>query len=217
MGMDHRIGFIKEGYDADIVIWDSHPLALGATPKQVFIDGIAQLEHPIIIEKPDSFQEVPKTPNFDTEAADAVKYEGLPPLAPKESDHARVVFTNVRSVTLRADLDNAPSEVSSFEAHDERLGVFVVDEGRPICSGLQDTCTSFISAPDVSIIDLKGGAISPGLVSFGAPLGLEEIESESSTSDGYVYDPLSKDEPSVVGDGALIRAADGLHFATRDA
>jgi imidazolonepropionase-like amidohydrolase len=23
------IGYIKEGWDADIVVWDSHPLALG--------------------------------------------------------------------------------------------------------------------------------------------------------------------------------------------
>ena len=28
-----------------IVIWDSHPLALGATPRQVYIDGIPQLEN----------------------------------------------------------------------------------------------------------------------------------------------------------------------------
>ncbi|KAI0710537.1 hypothetical protein C8Q76DRAFT_858520 [Earliella scabrosa] len=30
-------------YDADIVLWDSHPLALGATPQQVWIDGVAQI------------------------------------------------------------------------------------------------------------------------------------------------------------------------------
>ena len=67
-------------------------------------------------------------------------------------------------------------------------------------------------------MDLKGGAISPGLVSFGAPLGLEEIEGESSTSDGYVYDSLLKGVPELVGgDSALIRASDGLIFATRDA
>ena len=30
----------------DIVIWDSHPLALGATPRQIYIDGAHQLENP---------------------------------------------------------------------------------------------------------------------------------------------------------------------------
>ena len=40
LGLDHRIGYLRVGYDADVVLWDSHPLALGATPIQVFIDGV---------------------------------------------------------------------------------------------------------------------------------------------------------------------------------
>ncbi|KAL5507656.1 hypothetical protein ACEPAH_7112 [Sanghuangporus vaninii] len=218
MGLDHRIGSIKEGFDADIVIWDSHPLAIGATPRQVFIDGVAQLEHPIIIEKPDSFQEVPKTPNFDKEAADVVKFEGLPPLTPKKSASDKVVFINVRKVVLRTDQGSPFAEVRSFQAQDGALGIFVVQEGKPVCSGLRNACAAFLGVPETNIIDLKGGAISPGLLSYGAPLGIEEIEGESSTSDGYVYDPLSKDVPHIVGgDGTVIHAADGLRFATRDA
>ena len=67
-------------------------------------------------------------------------------------------------------------------------------------------------------MNLKGGAISPGLMSFGSPLGLEEIEAESTTSDGVIYDPLIKGVPDIVGgDTALIRSVDGLSFATRHA
>lgn len=40
IGLGHRIGSLKVGYDADIVIWDREPLALGATPLQVFVDGV---------------------------------------------------------------------------------------------------------------------------------------------------------------------------------
>ncbi|KAH8116643.1 composite domain of metallo-dependent hydrolase [Phellopilus nigrolimitatus] len=216
MGMEHRIGLINEGYDADLVIWDSHPLALGATPKQVFIDGIAQLADPYTTEKPDSFQSVPKTPNFDKEAANAVKYEGLPPLAPEKSLVGTVAFTNVRSMTILT----AESEgiVNAFEAQNDEFATIVVERGRVTCAGVQSTCSSFMSASDAEVVDLKGGAISPGLVSFGSPLGLEEIEGESSTSDGFVYDPLAKAVPNIVGgDTALIRAADGLQYATRDA
>jgi hypothetical protein len=35
----HRIGSIDIGKDADIVIWERHPLRLGARPKHVIIDG----------------------------------------------------------------------------------------------------------------------------------------------------------------------------------
>lgn len=57
---------------------------------------------------------------------------------------------------------------------------------------------------------------SPGLLSFGSPLALEDIQSEASTWDGPVYDILDNDVPDIVN-GALIRAADGLKFETRDA
>ena len=46
----------------DFIIWDSHPLALGATPRQVYIDGIPQLEKPQELNKPSKFQTLPKTP-----------------------------------------------------------------------------------------------------------------------------------------------------------
>lgn len=28
-GFGHRLGYIRVGHDADLVLWDSHPLALG--------------------------------------------------------------------------------------------------------------------------------------------------------------------------------------------
>lgn len=56
---------------------------------------------------------------------------------------------------------------------------------------------------------------SPGLISYGSPLALEDIQGESATWDGSVYDIFSKDTPKVV-DGTVIRAVDGLQFAARD-
>lgn len=200
---------------SDLVIWDSHPLALGATPKQVFIDGIPQLESPVSVEKPKTFQKVPETPNFDKEAADAVKYEGLPPLEPIKSVQGTVVFINVKSLTTR---EKAGAKSVGFMVTESgEPGVVVVHEGKVMCAGAEEICASFFSESEETV-DLQGGTISPGLVSFGSPLGLEEIEAESSTSDGYVYDPFSKGTPEIAGgDTALIQAADGLTFATRDA
>lgn len=99
-GLAHRIGLLQEGADADVVMWDSHPLALGATPVQVFIDGIAQLDKPFVVAKPLAFREVPQTPNFDKEARKAVEFEGLPPLTP-QSKVRSVVFINVKELWTR--------------------------------------------------------------------------------------------------------------------
>ncbi|TCD63037.1 hypothetical protein EIP91_006073 [Steccherinum ochraceum] len=212
MGLDHRVGYVKEGWDADLVIWDSHPLALGATPKQVFIDGIPQLKDPHHAEKPKAFQELPRVPNFDDEARDAVKYEGLPPLKVQSAKEDIIVFVNVANIFARA----ASGIEETFFSFDGERGVVVVQNGTVTCSGSSATCMTN-SLGDARIVDLKGGAISPGLVTFGAPLGLEEIQGEESTQDGAVFDPFLGKVPSIVGgDKALIRAVDGLQYGGRD-
>ncbi|KAI0374295.1 composite domain of metallo-dependent hydrolase [Pilatotrama ljubarskyi] len=218
MGQDHRIGYVSEGYDADVVLWDSHPLALGATPVQVWIDGIPQLEAPHVHAKPSTFQMTPKTPDFDEEAKETLKHDGLPPLEPKRSRADVVVFTNVSSVYLR-DAQNIRQAYVADTADALSAGVVVAREGEIACiSSMAGECLSSLREDDAEFINLEGGAISPGLVTVGSPLGLEEITSEVSTIDGYVLDPLSQDIPEIVGgDGMVIRAADGLQFGTRDA
>jgi len=215
MGMGHRIGYIKEGWDADLVIWDSHPLALGATPSQVFIDGIPQLESAHVVHKPKTFQDTPKVPNFDKEAAEAVKYEGLPPIAPQKPTAGTIVFTNVKSVYSRT---SNTVEVMFSASGQPEFGVAVVRNGTLVCSGTHADCLAALDKSDLTHVDLDGGSISPGLVSFGSPLGLHHIEAEDSTNDGDVFDPLLTSVPKILGgDTAIVRAVDGLLFGSRDA
>ncbi|KAF7317119.1 Carbohydrate esterase family 9 protein [Mycena chlorophos] len=215
MGMDHRIGYLRQGWDADLVIWDSHPLQIGATPLQVFIDGIVQLDEPYVLRKPKSWQSPPEVPNFDKEAEQAVIHEGLPPLDPTSIRSRPVVFVNVKSV-LATSLSNEVEElfVAASDAK-EALGTAIAVDGRLACVG--ECRIAALEAAEV--VDLQGGSISPGLTTFGSPLGLEHIASESTTNDGEVFDVLSSSGiPEIVGgSGAAIRAVDGLQFLSRDA
>lgn len=200
---------------SDLVIWDSHPLALGATPAQVFIDGISQLNSPYVARKPKAFQVPPKVPNFDKEAEETLKYDGLPPLASVKGTAGLVVFTNVKSVFTRS-----TSTVERVLDLAEATGVVVARQGRVVCSGSHADCFTkdLLGDEQPLIVDLKGGSISPGLTTFGAPLGLEEINQEPSTNDGVVLDPLGGAVPRIIGgDSAIIKAVDGLQFSTRDA
>ncbi|PBK90230.1 carbohydrate esterase family 9 protein [Armillaria gallica] len=212
MGQDHRIGYIKTGYDADVVIWDSHPLALGATPKQVYIDGIAQLDKSYSRPKSPSHQHAPKTPSFDQEAIDAVRYDGLPPLQAKISTPDVVIFTNVTSVFVKSRWRIE----QVFSAASDSPGIVVVKDGKVVCRGAEP-CPEVHSDSSVRRVNLMGGSIAPGLTSVGSPLGLADIDFEDSTKDGVVIDPFLSDIPSLVGGGeAIIRAVDGLQFASPD-
>ncbi|KZT70361.1 composite domain of metallo-dependent hydrolase [Daedalea quercina L-15889] len=215
-GMSHRIGVLQEGADADVVLWDSHPLQLGATPRKVWIDGILQVgaeKDNIIVGKGKEgreFQEVPNVPNWDKEREDAVKWEGLPPLAPTQY-RGRVLMRNVREVTVR-DLA-AEDGLKTMLAQGEPTDV-VVDGGRITCVGKH--CLGGVNA-EIEL-DLRGGVIAPSLMTFGSPLGVEEIMLEPSTGDGVLFDPLHGDPPAILGDkGGLVRTADALKFGTRNA
>ncbi|KAK0203390.1 hypothetical protein DFS33DRAFT_1383654 [Desarmillaria ectypa] len=212
MGQDHRIGYIKAGYDADVVVWDSHPLALGATAKQVYIDGIAQFDKFYSRTKPPSHQHVPKTPDFDQDALDAVRYDGLPPLQAKISTSDVVVFTNVTSVFVKS--SRRIQQV--FSAASDRPGIVVVKDGKIVCRG-RGLCPEVHSDSNVRRVNLMGGSIAPGLTTVGLPLGLVDIDFEDSTKDGLVIDPFLSEIPSLVGGGeTIIRAVDGLQFASPD-
>lgn len=208
------------------MLWDSHPLALGATPVQVFIDGIPQISSPHTVPKPASLQRAPVTPNFDKEAQLAVEYEGLPPLEPGKLNLSRiVVFMNISSIFAKGHTGNIVERFSALSADSERATV-VVQDGQVVCEQFGSTssassCASFLEASGGQgprVIDLKGGSLQPGLVTAGSNIGLTHIPMEASTSDGQVYNPLVGPTPSIAGgDGYLARAVDGLQFATRDA
>ncbi|PVF97469.1 hypothetical protein CPB86DRAFT_423305 [Serendipita vermifera] len=213
-GFGHRLGYVKSGYDADIVIWDSHPLRLGATPVQVFVDGIPQLRSPSTIKKPAEFQVPPKVPNFDKEREQAVKYEGLQPLRPSK-DIESAIFFNVQAIYKR---DGTMNKIISQKlSQRNELGVVVVHKGSIVCQGVEAQCLQYqIQSPTFERIDVEGGVISPGFLSYGATIGLTEIGYESSTNDGVAFAPFKEKVPKIIGDEPLMRAADGLQFNGRD-
>ncbi|RDW85257.1 amidohydrolase 1 [Coleophoma cylindrospora] len=164
LGMGERIGKVKNGFDADIVVWDSDPLSVGATPVQVWIDGTAQYPDPVVLEK--QFSE-PISPNEDLQAE--IKEE--------PTTKTNVVFTGVSKIMI-------PGFEHILEGSDKPANV-IVEAGKIVCAG---PCAAEIStalSAKVEVISLKSGYLSPAYTAFGSDIGMSEITSESATQNGH--------------------------------
>ncbi|KAK4507311.1 hypothetical protein PRZ48_001046 [Zasmidium cellare] len=154
LGLGERIGKVKPGFDGDVVLWDSDPLSLGATPLQVFIDGVPQFDEPFNLTKP-------LTPPLE--------HSDYHDLQEKSSKYENVVLTGVKAIQL-------PGHEQILEASTN----VVVASGSITCIG---ECAVDISSSS-KVIHLEDGYITPPLTAFGSLLGLEEIAAEDDTSDG---------------------------------
>ena len=219
-GLSHRLGTLRPGMDADVVLWDSHPLRLGATPVAVWIDGIPQplgTEIDVLVgkgkEEPE-WREPPKVPDWNQERQEALKWDGLPPLKVDQVSDT-VVFANVSAVLERG--AEGIQHMFRTSAVDQTKGVVIVHGGKITCAGIDNACNSLIPHR-ARIVDLDGGILAPAFISFGSNLGLQEIPHEPSTGDGLHLDPFVVNIPEVLGDpGGIVQAADALEFQTRNA
>ncbi|CAN8101026.1 unnamed protein product [Discula destructiva] len=163
LGLGKRLGKIKPGYDADIVVWDSDPIgSTGATPVQVWIDGTAQYEDPVQLEKP---LQAPTTPDLslNTTNEESAQFEN-------------VVFKGVSKVRLPGYEQVASSETGPSNV--------VVTGGKITCVGDCKVEMTSASANGAEVIELKHGYLTRSFTAFGATIGLNEIDVEASTDNG---------------------------------
>lgn len=158
LGLGERIGKVKENFDADIALWDSDPLSVGATPVQVWIDGTAQFEDPVSLKKPDA-----KPIDQD---------QALEPSEGPATSHKNVVFTGITQ-NLLPGMENTRIE--------DRTTV-VIKDGKIECVG---ACVHAIaSLSSAKTISLRNGHLAPPATVFASYLGVEEISAEEVTNDG---------------------------------
>lgn len=157
LGLGERIGKVKESFDADLALWDSDPLSVGATPVQVWIDGTPQFKDAVELKKPDA-----KPINRE----DAI---GPSVIA---VEHENVVFTGI-SRMLVPGLEHASTDGNTS---------VVVKDSRIECVGACEDLISTLSG--VKTIHLTNGHFAPPATAFGSYLGVEEISAEEVTNDG---------------------------------
>ncbi|KAI7874120.1 composite domain of metallo-dependent hydrolase [Lichtheimia hyalospora FSU 10163] len=172
LGLDHRVGSLKPGYDADVVIWDRSPLALAAAPLQVFIDGVPLFDDPVI-----ENEQQPSTINND-DMATTMQQHTFNAIHGQSS----FVLSNVGRIMLGKDIIEGPAQL-------------LVINGTIACANQDCTMAMDTTLPNV---DLKGGHVIPGLIAVGSKLGMVEIPSERSTGDGIAQPSTSTDPRAII-------------------
>jgi hypothetical protein len=170
MGFAERLGKVKAGFDADVVVWDSDPLSVGAAPVQVWIDGTAQFEDPVELNKPTPEVIVP-----DLSLAEIKEEE--------PSVKKTVVYTGISKVLLNTDV----------KLEDQKTYSAVLVDGKISCLG---SCASEVQAAksdkSAKVIDLENGYLVPSFIAFGSMLGLNGIDAEDKTADGPNVNTFSR-------------------------
>ncbi|KKY23202.1 putative amidohydrolase 1 [Diplodia seriata] len=172
LGLGERIGKVKPGYDADVVVWDSDPLSVGAAPAQVWIDGTAQYEKPFLLNK--TWSGAPSIETFTAPPSASSSEE-----VTLDSASANIVFTNITTT-------HHPSfPPSALAPGPSAQNVLIITAGAITCLGPCLTTLPLVLHTHTTIpLGRFGGTLTPALTALGSPLGLSEIAAEPSTRDG---------------------------------
>ncbi|KAI9252557.1 hypothetical protein EDC94DRAFT_620964 [Helicostylum pulchrum] len=219
--LDHRIGSIEIGKDADLVIWERHPLRLGARPKHVIIDG-AQLNFDVSWTKTVTEQDLVLKQLMKAETTKEFEHEKdrhyLPPFSENTmhlEDHGLdnpgsfrdACSSDVGSFVLRNITQIYMNSSDTMDAKVYGQGLYmVVKDGQISCLGVEcdrDHIEWPVSSP---IFEMGGAVVIPGIVSMGVPLGLSEIQAEETTQDGYAKNDISDTDIHK----KIVRAVDGI-------
>lgn len=184
LGLGQRLGKIKPGYDADIVVWDSDPLSVGASPLQVWIDGTAQYEDPIELNKPLT---APMTPDLSLNITNE-----------ETGQLDDVFFTGVSKVLLSSN-DEIINADTPFNV--------AISNGKIACIGTCEAELKLASTTEGKIIHLKNGYLTNSFTAFGSTLGLNSIDAEASTDDGDNSNVFSRAADGLALDNKKLKVA----------
>ncbi|ORX60590.1 composite domain of metallo-dependent hydrolase [Hesseltinella vesiculosa] len=194
LGLGHRIGSLKEGYDADLVIWERHPLRLGARPKQVMIDGDWMdftkpwskgsddlVDKEYLMTERDAVPPVgdvtlPPRPNLTMRLEDHGTGNPVKMQDACGKDSHSFVLRNIGRLVMGPD--------QTYQGSQQDQLYLIVQNGTVVCAGHDCDRKQFEWPAGGPVFDVQGGVILPGLVSSGVPMGMMEIQAEPTTQDG---------------------------------
>ena len=145
MGFDHRIGYVREGMDADLVVWDDHPLQLGATPLQVWVDGEAQIEA--------------GSGHAGSSAWDSAKVDAPVPKA--RGQVGRTVESSCQAGVVSFVVENVNSKLHPSGEGKDTMGRVVIRDGTIVCTGTCEDAARRVQTDGGFSMNMTDGFLLP--------------------------------------------------------
>ncbi|KAH8662401.1 hypothetical protein BX600DRAFT_414492 [Xylariales sp. PMI_506] len=192
--LDHRIGYVRPGYDADLVVWDAHPLSIGATPRQVYIDGVALLD-PAQVEANMDYHQTTQTISKEGNSSMAISATSSPPkMRPQIADDVKSKLCDVDNIKTKGFIITGIRQSFLGNIHPggeagSNLTLVVSSNGQVVCLGTSAHCDSQVliaHQSGVVNINLSDGYLTPGLTAVTQKLGMVEVDIAAETGDGNV-------------------------------
>ena len=176
LGLDHRLGSIEVGKDADLSLFNGHPFDAFSRGELALIDGEVYFQRP----EPDGkFGVRPGNHSKMPHASDAARNHVVEFSAQPRENYA-IVGATLHPVTGPV----IPN------------GTLIVSSGRIAAVGPEGTPVP----PEAQTIELGGLEVWPGLIDAGSTIGLSEIGSLPETQD---FADASRFEPEFRASAAL--------------
>jgi imidazolonepropionase-like amidohydrolase len=154
LGISRRTGSLEVGKDADIAIWDGHPLSVYSRCALTMVEGVT------LFQRRDAFDMNRTASTSGAPVSCAVDHLALP--LPKDSNLYAITGATIHPVS-------GPDIVG---------GTVVVENGKIAAVGLNAPVPK-----GAVVVNAKGLHLYPGLIDAGSNLGIREIEQVPATMD----------------------------------
>jgi len=214
LGLDHRIGSLEKGKDADFVIWSGDPLSVYSIVEQSWVDGMRQFDRAADLAQRAAIESERVELIARIKRGDKPQGEEKPPIEePADESETATTETQERPAPLPLDyLDRLAASGEAFSivhatvhpvsAEPFENGTVSVRAGRIVEVG-----TGLPALPDARVIDATGKHVYPGMIDANTVVGLTEISSVAGsvdTAETGSINPEVNPAISVNPDSALI-------------
>jgi imidazolonepropionase-like amidohydrolase len=167
--IDQRVGSLDVGKDADVVLWNAHPLSTYATVDKTFIDGIAYYDREQDLARVDMVEKEKASLNAGRGGGGRGAGQGGGAAATPGN------LFNIESQAVDVKLNAAGGTWSITNARIVPVSGPVIDKGTIVIRGNRiQAIGANVSPTGSKVVDVRGASVYPGFIDAATDLGINE-------------------------------------------